>query len=131
MIQWFNKKMNKKRKGFTLIELVVVIAILGLLAALAIPRFGNVRDDAEKATLVADARSVYTSVMMYYAENGSYPTAETDLGPNYLDVNSLGITGWTWSQTSPDLVEVNNANWKVMITENGVDQTTVAEYTAP
>ena len=89
MIQWFNKKMNKKRKGFTLIELVVVIAILGILAALAIPRFTGVRDKAAISTAEANARTILSAVGMYYAEEGATPT-DANLLDDYLDVSSLG-----------------------------------------
>ena len=96
MIQWISKKMYKKRKGFTLIELVVVIAILGLLAALAIPRFSDQRKNATKATVLADARSIYSELEVKYAEDGKYP-------PSYsLPTNYTGNLKVAYATTNDD-----------------------------
>lgn len=56
--------------------MVVVIAILGILAALAIPRFGAVRESAEERTQVANARTIASAVMMYQAANGEDSLAD-------------------------------------------------------
>jgi len=61
---------TKNRKGFTLVELVVVIAILGILAGLAIPRFMDATATARGARLVADMRTIESAVTMQYAEKG-------------------------------------------------------------
>ena len=67
MMKWINKKRNKK--GFTLVELVVVIAILGILAAIAIPKLGSSRDTAKMATHNANVRILKSAAAMYLADN--------------------------------------------------------------
>ena len=93
------KNFKQCRSGFTLIELVIVIAILGILAGIAIPRFMEAQEDARGAKFLADFRTIESAVNAYAARNGKYPpkidpwkghydgygyTSTSDLVPDYL-----------------------------------------------
>jgi len=71
MFNWLRKKRNQK--GFTLIELMIVIAIIGILAAIAIPQFTKYRAKAFNAAALSDTRNLKTDLEAYYAEWEQYP----------------------------------------------------------
>jgi general secretion pathway protein G len=76
------KKIRQKKNnqaGFTLIEFMVVIIILGFLAALAIPRFMGESDKARQGIAKTQIVSLETALKMYKLDNGSYPTTEQGL----------------------------------------------------
>lgn len=88
------KKMQlKKRKGFTLIELVIVVAIIGILSLMILPQFNNVTSDAKVKTFEANCQTVVSAIAMYQAgNNGKYPTSGTDLDP-YINGGWAALTG--------------------------------------
>ena len=101
MFQWMSKKLNQKRKGFTLIELIVVIAILGILAAIAIPRLTGTRDKAETAALVATVRTLNSAVSVYMAGEEDTTTLEgaTDATAAYNELVAKDYVSDTVSDT--------------------------------
>jgi prepilin-type N-terminal cleavage/methylation domain-containing protein len=77
----------RARHGFSLIELVVVVVIVGLLAAVAIPRFGTAAVGASDAALTENLSMVRRAIDLYHAEHGGlYPAATT------LEAQLVGYT---------------------------------------
>ena len=64
-------KNRKAKKGFTIIELVIVIAVIGILAAVLIPTFSGVIDNANKTAAMENARNAYTQYMIDAAQTGT------------------------------------------------------------
>ena len=70
---------NKKQKGFTLLELLVVIGIIGLLASILVINLTSARKRARDTKRIADIRNIQTATEDYYGKNGKYPATIGDL----------------------------------------------------
>jgi type IV pilus assembly protein PilA len=105
--------MNKKyRKGFTLVEIMIVVVIIGLLAAMAIPAFQKVRQSSQDKAVLNNVRQLSAAADQYYLENGVSTVAQVNLvGPTaYVKVLNTAA-----GETYPD-----SFTQGVTITVNGV-----------
>jgi type IV pilus assembly protein PilA len=88
--------MRNKQKGFSLIELLIVVAIILIIAAIAIPNLLRARISANEASAVASLRTMNTASITYNSSYGQYPLTLSALGPS---------NGATPTSTSADLLD--------------------------
>lgn len=73
------KSMKNSSKGFTLVEIMIVVVIIGLLAAMAIPAFQKVRQSSQDKAVLNNARQLAAAADQYFLEKGVSSVAFTDL----------------------------------------------------
>lgn len=74
-----DKRERKRRRGFTLIEIMVVVVIIGLLSALVGPRLMGQSDEAKRKTTLTQIAQLEQVLGLYYLDNGFYPTTSQGL----------------------------------------------------
>lgn len=112
---------RKARRGFTLIELMIVVAIIGILAAAAVPNFVDATDEARIARIQSDLSVIGSAVEIYHAKNGKYPSSLSELVSDQAD----GSGGYLRSEPKPPVDgdsygEPNPSTGEVIYTFNDV-----------
>lgn len=90
-------KQRTDERGFTLIELMVVIVILGILAGLIVPRIMGRPDEARQAKARIQIESIGTALKLYRLDNGAYPTTEQGLQA-LVEAPGVGQLARNWRQ---------------------------------
>ncbi|MEM3423748.1 MAG: prepilin-type N-terminal cleavage/methylation domain-containing protein, partial [Nitrososphaeria archaeon] len=81
------------KKGFTLIELMIVIAIIIILAAIAIPNYARMQDRAKISAVQSDMKSISTALEAYFTDWGQYPTGDYSNLKAELTANGATLNG--------------------------------------
>jgi len=94
-----SNRRTSSRKGFTLVEILIVVIILGILAAIVIPQFTNASTDARKSNMASQDQTIKSQISLYMLQHGDTAPAVASLFPNLTAVtdaagNLSGATGF-------------------------------------
>ncbi len=89
-------KMNRKNKGFTLVEIMIVVLIIGILLAIAVPNFVKARQNSRVQTVVGNLKQIESAKEQWAMDTGAASTAtptSADLTPTYMKKWPVGPVG--------------------------------------
>ena len=95
MLARVRKSLDENQKGFTLVELLVVVIIIGILAAIAIPVFLRQREKGWDAAAKADLKNMATAEETYLTDNDVYTANVADLESAGFKKSTGDVTAWT------------------------------------
>ncbi|MEA3287329.1 MAG: prepilin-type N-terminal cleavage/methylation domain-containing protein [Candidatus Marinimicrobia bacterium] len=106
----------RKNSGFSLVELMIVIVIIGVLAAVAVPIYNNNVTKAKMSESDASLGSIRTQLRVFYGENGEYPTVSPAgyvIGATWNDIRTGEITGKYFTDSSFTYLSTDGSNYTI------------------
>ena len=102
-------KQERNEKGFTMVELIIVVAIMGIIGALLVPAFSTMSAKARLTTDISTVKTLKRTADVYKAEQGAFPNATNLADMNSILINSNYLNANAVLQTKGDIV-VNSAS---------------------
>lgn len=116
----FRGNVSRGNGGFTIIEVLVVAAIIGILAAIIFANFDTARKQSRDKVRKSDLKQLQLSMELYKSQNGSYPASISSLAPDYLPDIPTDPSGGSYSYNS------DGSSYKIMTT--GVESQYVTSF---
>lgn len=124
----------QKNAGFTIVELLIVIVVIAILAAISIVAYTGIQNRAHDSALQSDANVIRKVIKMYYADNGSYPICSAGSGHSCTLASLASELVPTYVSGLPDdpahpymyvatNIPANGDRWSVRIYKESIDAT--------
>lgn len=113
---------GKNSKGFTIVELLIVIVVIGILAAITVVAYNGIQQRAQFTQLKSDLASLNKAIQLYHAENGAYPIRSAWSGDNQV-INDSFIHGLVprYIDQTPQVANHSESRPTFLYLSNGVD----------
>lgn len=93
--------MNTLKRGFTIVELIIVLVVIGVLVAITVVSYNSVRTRANEQAVSSDIVSTATSLSKYKADNSTFPSTQALFNSDIKKANTSGATTYTYTYYSP------------------------------
>jgi general secretion pathway protein G len=115
IVTMFDSQRSRTRRGFTLIEVLIVVVILGILAAIVIPQYVSAEGETQEAAVKKDLQALRSQIGYYYFKENAYPaTLQALVDDGYLSAfpDHPGADGnWNYNAATGEITSSLDATW--------------------